>query len=387
MEQARTIEPPELEYTSISLAQKYLKSFQAAWRQGSDWLQLTGISRRETGQIFSQLAVMLEAGLSLERGLEILIDQTSKPYLKRALHDILQDIRLGFPLHHALEAHHRLFPGMAAQMVRVGESGGGLAEMLSRVSLYLENQSEITKRILTALAYPGIVFIFAVAAVMGISYFIMPMFVDLYEGSGVPLPVLTSLVMHSADFIRHYGFLVLMVGLAAVYQAVRACRRPALGMAVQRRLFSLPMLGKMLRGMALMHITETMAVLLKVGVPALSALETARNTTENPYLQVIVEKTCLDMRAGRGIAVSLAQHGLFEEMYIRMIAAGEESGSLVGMLEVLSKHLRRELLSHLDGMIALLEPALILMVAFLVGTTVIATLMPMYGLMGLAGGL
>lgn len=388
MQQARSITAPgPRETTALSRLKASLTPFHAVFRRGSEWLQLAGISRRETAQIFSQLAVMLEAGLGLERGLEILIHQTSKPYLKQALNDIIQDIRSGLPLYRALEARHRLFPGLAAQMVRVGESGGVLSEMLSRVSVYMENQGEIHKRVLTALTYPGIVFTFAIAAVMGISIFIMPMFADLYEGSGVSLPALTRLVMHSADFIRHYGLLTLTVGIAGICLVMRACQRPALGLAVQRTLFRFPMLGKTLRSMALMHITETMAVLLKVGVPALTALETARNTSDNPYLQDIVGRTCQDMQAGKGIALSLAQHGLFEEMYIRMIAAGEESGSLGEMLEALSKHLRKELLHRLDGMIALLEPALILIVAFLVGTTVIATLMPMYSLMDLAGGM
>ncbi len=387
MEQSEPISTtPCSEVAGVVRWRQWLNPIGSALDKASSWVQLSSISRRETAQLFSQLGVMLEAGLGLERGLEILSAQTSKPYLKQALNNILQDIRSGLSLYQALEAQHRLFPGLAAQMVRVGESGGVLTEMLYRINSYMENQNELQKRILTALAYPGIVFLFAIAAVLGISFFIIPMFSELYTGSGVPLPTITTVVMFSAGFIRNYGLLALFVLSSIGYLLLRVSRRPNVAFALQRRLMAVPILGKCLRGLALMHISETAAVLLKAGVPAMTALETAGNTSANPYVQNIVERVCLDMQAGKGIALSLAQHGLFEEMYVRMIAAGEESGHLAEMLEVLSRHLQKELLHRLDGMIALLEPALILMVAFLVGTTVIATLMPMYGLLDLAGG-
>jgi type II secretory pathway component PulF len=386
MPEAGSLSSPEYQKSAVR-KKDLLDLIRAVPAWISAWLQLAAISRRETAQLFNQLGVMLEAGLSLEKGLEILAAQTSKAYLNTALHDILQNIRSGLPLHQALQAQHRLFPALAAQMVMVGESGGVLTEMLYRIYAYMENQSELQKRLLTALAYPGIVFLFAVAAVLGISFFIIPMFSELYSGAGVPLPLVTTLVMCGADFIRDYGLLALVLSVSALYLLLRACRRPPFALAVQRRLFSMPVVGRLLKDLALMHITETAAVLIKVGVPALTALETARDTSTNPYVQNIVEQTCLQMQDGKSIAWSLAEYGRFEEMYIRMIAAGEESGHLAEMLEALNGHLRKQLLNRLDGLIVLLEPALILMVALLVGITVIATLMPMYGLMDLAGGL
>jgi len=356
-------------------------------RHAREWLRWAGVPRREISQLLKQLAVMLDAGLSLERALEILLAQTSRPYLREALDDILNQLRGGMSLYHALAGHHQLFPTLALQMVKVGESGGVLTDMLYRASEYIEHQYEINRRILTALAYPSIVFVFAIAAVLGISFFIMPMFGELYQASGVSLPAVTVMVIYSAEFIRHYGCLILVLILAGSFILIRAMRHAPFALRVHQKLLFLPLLGNTVRGLAIMRITETLAVLLKVGVPALTALETAGKTAGNLYLQKVLEETCSGMRAGQSIARSLAKDGVFDEMYTRMIAAGEESGSLAEMLAALAAHLKKDLLHRLDSMIALLEPALIVIVAFLVGTTVIATLLPMYSLMDLAGGM
>ena len=387
MEQAAVSQDKSADKESAPKVNLALTRFASIFGPGLDWFKLAGIPRREIAQLFKQLAVMLGAGLSLERSLEILIAQTSRPYLKEALDDVLDQVRSGFSLYHAIASHDKLFPGLAAQMIKVGESGGVLTGMLYRASEYIEHQYEINHRVLTALAYPSIVFVFAVAAVLSISFFIMPMFTELYATSGVPLPALTILVISSAEFIRHFGLLVLVLFLAGSFIITGVIRKTPLALPVHHRVLTLPIVGKTIRGRAIMQITETLAVLLKVGVPALTALETAGKTVENLYLQQVIKETCLNMRAGQGIARSLAQYRIFEEMYIRMIAAGEESGSLAEMLDALATHLKKELLHRLDSMIALLEPALILVVAFLVGTTVIATLLPMYSLMDLAGGL
>lgn len=360
---------------------------EAICQQGLSQISLMGVSRREISQLFRQLAVMLGAGISLERSLEILIAQTSRPHLHQALHAILEQIRSGLPLHKAVAAQSRLFPSIAPQMIQVGEAGGVLTGMLYRVSEYLEHEDEISNKVRMALAYPSIVFLFAVASVLGISFYILPMFAELYASSGVPLPFLTTLVIKTGLFIRDYGVFLVALVLLGGFLMRKACTSTCLVLPMHQRLLSLPLMGRMAAGLAVLQMTETLAVLLQVGVPALTALETAGTAVGNLYFRHIIAETCQNMRAGQSIAASLAPYRQFDEMFIRMIAAGEESGSLPEMLAALSRHLQKDLIHKLDGMIALLEPALILTVAFLVGTTVVATLLPMYSLVNLAAGI
>jgi type II secretory pathway component PulF len=167
----------------------------------------------------------------------------------------------------------------------------------------------------------------------------------------------------------------------------KACTSDRLTLAMHQGLLSLPVLGRTATALASLQMTETLAVLLQAGVPALTALETAGQAVNNRYYSCIIAEICENMRAGRSIAASLASYRQFDEMFVRMIAAGEESGSLSEMLMALSRHLQKDLLHKLDSMIALLEPALILVVAFLVGTTVVATLLPMYSLMNVTAGI
>ena len=168
----------------------------------------------------------------------------------------------------------------------------------------------------------------------------MPMFGELYQASGVSLPAVTVMVIYSAEFIRHYGCLILVLILAGSFILIRAMRHAPFALRVHQSCSS-SLLGNTVRGLAIMRITETLAVLLKVGVPALTAPETAGKTAGNLYLQKVLEETCSGMRAGQSIARSLAKDGVFDEMYTRMIAAGEESGSLAEMLAALAAHLKR----------------------------------------------
>lgn len=360
---------------------------EAIYHQGLTRIGMMGVSRRELSQLFRQLAAMLEAGLSLERSLEILIAQTSRPPLHQALDAILDKIRAGLSLHKAVSTQSRLFPGIAPQMIKVGEAGGVLTDMLYRVSEYLEHEHEISTKVLSALAYPGIVFLFAAASVLGISFYILPMFAELYASCGVPLPFLTVLVIKTGLLIRDYGaFLAAMLLLGGFFMR-RACTSPRWAPAIHQRLLCLPLMGRMAAGLAVLQMTEMLAVLLRVGVPALNALETAGTAAGNLYFRRIIAETCQNMRAGQSIAASLASYRQFDEMFVRMIAAGEESGSLAEMLTALSRYLQKDLIHKLDSIIALLEPALILTVAFLVGATVVATLLPMYSLMNLAAGI
>lgn len=354
---------------------------------GLSRISFMAVSQREVSQLFQQLAVMLEAGLGLERSLEILAVQIGRPVLRASLDAILEQIRSGFSVNEAFAAQRRLFPAVVPEMIKVGETGGVLAAVCLRISAYLEGEHEISNKILTALAYPAIVFVFAITAMFFISIYIMPMFAGLYASSGVALPYLTVVVIKGCHLIKSYWVLIAPVVLLGMFMAGWIRRSDRLHLALHKGLLFLPVVGRISTARASLQMAETLAVLLKGGVPVLTALRTAAESANNRYFSLIIGDICKNVEMGRSIAVSLALHRQFDEMFVRMVAAGEESGNLDRMLVVLSRHLHKDLLNKLDNMVALLEPALVIMVALVVGTTVVATLLPMYGWMNTAGGI
>ncbi len=379
--QHRSLEDKGLSRFSIQAVLKPVRSLRR-FRLNLGWLGRMQISKQELSQLFQQLGVMLETGLGLERGLEILAKQATHPPLSEALGEILRQIRSGVSLHEAVASRPRIFPGMVVQMIRVGEVGGVLTVMCYSISEHLEHEYEISNKVLTALAYPAIVLLFALAALLGISIYIMPMFAEFYASSQVSLPYLSLLVIKSSYFIKDYGlfgaFIVLLVVALLSY---RARRSPRFSLRIHRGLLYAPLVGTILPARERLRLTGILAVLLQAGVPLLSALETAGQAARNRYFTLIVADVCANMNRGFGMAHSLGQHRQFNEMFVRMVAAAEETGYLPETLVALQGHLHKDLLHRLDRLIALLEPALIILVALLVGTMVIATLLPMYSLM------
>jgi general secretion pathway protein F len=337
------------------------------------------ISRPELLHFTTELAVLLQAGLPLDRSLRILRDITKRPGLKAALSQVYRDVQAGKSLSEAL-ARHRAFSPFYLSLVEAGEMGGFLEIALQRLGDYLKAVGEFRHHLLTSLIYPLVL-----AGVGGLSIILMllwvvPRFELFFQEMGQGLFWSTQLLLFLSTAFRSYwwvGAILLALALAIISRYFQSAQGR---LALDRWRLKAPLLGDLTRGVAAAFFAKTLGTLLKSGVPLVRALEVVTTSVSNQYLARSLDTVVEDVKKGQSLSGLLRKSAMFPELFLEMTAVGEETGQLAEMLLNASDSLENEARSRVRRLLALVEPALILSMALVVGFVIVSLLLPILNL-------
>jgi type IV pilus assembly protein PilC len=270
-------------------------------------------------------------------------------------------------------------------MIKAGEIGGVLDNVLDRLGEHLEREEEINSKIKSASIYPAIISVFAVLMVFFIITFVMPTFVGMFQTAGVVLPLPTRILLNLGTFLRDKIILVGIIAGGAVVLLQRWGKTEVGRLFYDNLLLHAPVIGNTISRITVARFSRTMGTLVQSGIPVLQALEVVEDVVGNAVISRAVSKARAGIKEGETITGPLEETGVFEPMVTQMIAVGEETGSLDDMLIRMSDYFEREVMYTVDAMMSVIEPLLIIMVAVLVGGVVIATLLPIFDMMNMVG--
>jgi type IV pilus assembly protein PilC len=332
-----------------------------------------------------QFSVMIDAGLPLVQCLEILGSQQDNKSFQRALLSIRQEVESGSTLADAMRKHPKVFTDLYTNMVAAGEAGGILDTILQRLATYIEKAVKLNSQVKSAMIYPVAVISIAVIVVFVILWKVIPVFASLFEGLGAELPAPTVFVMKLSYFINDYWWLiggVLITGYIAIgrYHATYKGKRVLDGL-----LLKTPVLGMLLRKIAVARFCRTLATLTSSGVPILEGLEITARTAGNSIVEDAIMQTRKSVEEGKTISEPLSETEVFPSMVVQMIAVGEQTGALDAMLSKIADFYEDEVDTAVAGLMKLLEPLLIAFLGVAIGGIVIAMYMPMFALIGQVG--
>lgn len=334
------------------------------------------LSTVEIALFTRQLASLLEASLPLEQALTALLEQAERSYQRDLIASIRSDVMGGASLSTALAGHPRDFAEIYRALVASGEQIGQLSRVLSRLADYIERRNALVQKVKLAFTYPAIVTVVAFVIVIFLLTYVVPQIVSVFANTKQKLPMLTVMMLATSDFVRNYGWMVLIAVIALFYGWRTALKNPATKMRWHTWLLSAPLYGKFERSLNTARFASTLAITTGSGVPILKALQTSRDTLSNVAMRQQVDTAATSVREGVSLARALAAHKHFPPMLIHMIRAGEVTGELPAMLERAASAQEQDLERRAMTIAGLLEPALILAMGVVVLLIVLAVLMP-----------
>ena len=337
------------------------------------------LSQKEIGILTRELATLLEAGMTLDRSLQILVDLTAEEHLVRVLSDLQERVRGGATFSSALEGQDGQFARLYINMVRAGEASGALDQVLNRLADYLERVAELRQTVISALVYPSILLFVAGLSVIMLLVFVVPQFTVLFDDMGAALPVPTQIVVAAGDLFRNYWWAMLCVVALIAVILERWLQNPQVRERVDHRVLDLPLFGDLVWKMETARLCHTLSTLLKNGLPLLNALNLAKEVVSNRKIFGLLNEAGDDLKHGRGLAGPLVRLQALPDLALQMIRVGEESGSLDAMLAKVASIYDRETRTSVQSMLTLLEPALIVGLGVVVAGIIISILMAILG--------
>jgi len=323
-----------------------------------------------------QFATMIDAGIPILQALEALSDQTANPAFKDTLKAIREDIQLGSSLSAAFAKHPHVFDPLFINMIRVGEAGGVLTEVLERVALYMEKSEKLRQKVQGALIYPAVIVTMAFSITLLLIIKVVPTFSNIYDSLGQPLPAMTMVLINISKTLQH-NFIFFAAGTAAFVFAFGRWRATDKGgLVFDAMLLKLPIFGDLVCKVAVSRFCRTFSTLAQSGVPVLETLEIVGKTCGNRVIEHVVDNVKASVREGRPIAEPLAKSPVFPPMVTRMIAIGEKSGQMEKMLAKVAEFYDDQVDIAVDGLTKLIEPLIIGFLGIVVGFIVVALFMP-----------
>lgn len=327
-----------------------------------------------------QLADLMRAGVALNRALRTLGDQTTNLTLAQVIRDIEKQVSAGASLHEALGRSPKIFNGLYVSMVHAGETGGFLEDVLHRLALFIEKDQELRSRISSAMAYPILLIVIGSFAITFLMVFFIPRFSEIFKKMGDNLPLPTQIVMAISYFLRDYWMFAAMGVVALIFAWSRVVATSAGRRVFDKLKVRIPIFGEIVKKNAVSRFTRTLGTLLKSGVSILNALEISKAAMANVVLMEDIDEASAGVKQGKGLAEILRNSRYFPAMVIDMIAVGEEGGNLDEVLVNVADSYDVQVERAVRVFIALFEPALLLVMATLVGFIVISMLLPVFTL-------
>jgi len=357
-----------------------IKSFKQKPKDVGDYLPFLkpGVKDKDLMIFVRQFATMIDAGLPLVQCLEILQDQQPNPTFKAILKQVKKDVEEGGTLSDGLKKHPKVFDALFVNLVAAGEMGGILDVILNRLAAYIEKLSALKKKVKGAMTYPGIVITIAIVVVAVILIYVIPVFAGLFTSAGAPLPSLTLYVMAISEFTQHY-FHWIVLGFGGLVYLFKRFRNTAKGRDLTDRLFlRAPVIGELIRKVAVARFTRTLGTMLSSGVPILDGLDIVASTAGNTVIEQAIRKAREAISEGRPVAEPLQETEVFPGMVVQMIAVGEATGALDTMLAKIADFYDEEVDTTVDALTSLMEPMLIVFLGTTVGTLLVAMYLPIF---------
>ncbi|MEY2480615.1 MAG: type pilus assembly protein PilC [Verrucomicrobiota bacterium] len=330
-----------------------------------------------------QLSTMIEAGISLVQALTALYDQ-SDPKRQRNLRNVISDVTTrvqgGETFNESIAKHPRVFDRLFVSMVKAGETGGLLAEILDRLAGFLEATARLRKKVKSAMTYPVIVICIAFAITTFLIVKVVPIFGEIFKDFGAKLPAPTQFLIDISEFVRaDWYFLVL--GIGGTIFGIRAFLRSKRGKQFSDRWkLKLPVFGPLIHKICMSRFSRTFAQLIRSGVPILEVLDIVGGASGNHVVETSIKGVSADVEKGDNLSVALSKKAIFPPMMLRMVSAGEATGKIDTMLEKMADFWDEEIEAMLDALTSLIEPLLIVFLGIIVGSIVIAMFLPIFKL-------
>lgn len=325
-----------------------------------------------------QMATMISAGVSLLRALNIVTDQTQSAMLKRALQSVVKDVEVGNTFSDALLKQFKVFPPLMINMVRAGETGGFLEDALESIAKNYEAEVKLKAKVKSALTYPVVVLIMAIAATIGMLVFIVPVFEDMFEGLGGELPAPTLILVWLSG-VMGWAFIPLVAILVActfwwrLNKNTERVRR-----IVDPLKFRLPVFGDLFKKVAIARFSRNFATMVSSGVPLMQSLSIVGETSGNVVIQDALNSVQEAVRQGRSLSAPMSAQGVFPDMVSQMVAVGEDSGALDTMLSKIADFYDQEVETTTEQLTSLIEPLMIGVIGVIVGGMIISLYLPLF---------
>ncbi len=346
-----------------------------------------GVEAKELAVFTRQFSVMIDAGLPLVQCLEILGGQQENKTFQKVLTGVRSSVEGGTTLSAAMKDHEKVFDPLYYNMIDAGETGGILDTILQRLAAYIEKNVKLTRAVKSAMIYPVSVIGIAAGVVTLLLWKVVPIFVNLFNGMDVDLPLPTRLVIALSNFVGSiYGLMAVAILVGCGF-AIRAWYATPTGrMSIDQLLLKAPIIGPVLRKIAVARFTRTLGTLISSGVPILEGLDITARTSGNAVIEKAIMQTRKAVEAGRSLVDPLKETDVFPGMVTQMIAVGEQTGAMDAMLSKIADFYEDEVDSAVQNMLTAIEPIMIVVLGGVVGGVVIAMYMPLFSLIGKLAG-
>ncbi|MGH9859175.1 MAG: type II secretion system F family protein [Candidatus Acidiferrales bacterium] len=341
------------------------------------------VSTKELAIFTRQFSVMIDAGLPLVQCLEILAGQQENNAFQKILTGVLSSVEGGATLSASMRNYPKAFDELYVNMVEAGEAGGILDTILQRLSTYIEKNVKLVRAVKSAMIYPASVLGITAAVITLLLWKVVPVFASLFAGLGVALPLPTRIVIQLSNFVGGWGGFTVLVFLVASFFAIRAAYGTPKGKyAIDATLLKMPLLGSLLRKIAVARFTRTLGTLISSGVPILEGLDITARTSGNAVVERAITQVRKAVEAGRNLVDPLKETDVFPGMVTQMIGVGEQTGAMDAMLQKIADFYEDEVDAAVKDLLTAMEPMMIVFLGIVVGGIVISMYLPIFSLIG-----
>ncbi|MFC4711868.1 type II secretion system F family protein [Planococcus dechangensis] len=336
------------------------------------------VKRDQFIMFLRQFSTLMRAGVTIVDSVKILSQQVESKALRKTLAEIEQELRKGNSLSDSLAKYPKVFEPLTVNLVKAGELSGNIDDSLERLATHYDKAYQTRQKVISAMSYPVVVGILAMGVVIFLLSTIVPMFVDMFQGFGGELPLVTQLVMGASEFTVQYWYLLVLFAVIFV-GTIFLMKKSAQGrMVLDTLVLKIPIFGKLLQKSALARLTRTLSSLFTSSVPILQAMTMTEKVVGNAVMSKVLLASRDSLERGGSLTAPMKQHWAFPPLIPHMIAIGEQTGSLDHMLAKVAEFYEKEVEAETDRLKALIEPLMIVFLAALVGTIVLAIMMPMF---------
>lgn len=336
------------------------------------------VKRDQFIMFLRQFSTLMRAGVTIVDSVKILSQQSESKALRKTLVEIDEELRKGNSLSNSLAKYPKIFEPLTINLIKAGELSGNIDESLDRLATHYDKAYQTRQKVISAMSYPAVVGVIAIGVVIFLLASIVPMFADMFAGFGGELPLVTQFVMAASDFVKVYWYILVLIALifAGVLWVMRRNERGKF--ILDTFLLRMPIFGKIFKKSALARLTRTLSSLFSSSVPILQAMTMTEKVVGNAVMSKVIIASRDSLERGGSLTEPMKKHWAFPPLIPHMISIGEQTGSLDHMLSKVAEFYEKEVEAETDRLKALIEPLMIVVLATLVGTIILAIMMPMF---------
>lgn len=333
-----------------------------------------------------QFATLLRAGVSITESTSILAQQTESKSLKLALLQVEEDLRSGIPLSESASKHPKVFPNMYINLVAAGEASGKIDESLDELADYYEKQHHLRQKVKAAMTYPIIISVLATGVIIFLLAKVVPTFVSMFDDLGAELPLITRIVIGTSNFMQSFWWIFILLFIAFYVGIVTIKSKSTSKFYLDYVILKMPLFGKLMQKASIAKMTRTLSSLFQSSVPIIKSVTIAEKVVDNEVIAGVLKDARKALEGGESLATPMHKHWVFPPLVTQMIVIGEKTGALDSMLGKVADFYEAEVENTTEQLKALIEPLMIMIIGAVVGTIVIAIMVPMFQMYSVING-